>query len=65
MSDHTYRVRDLIYRAGTVSQPDDRGTPVHDAVCVCGWHSAVYPARVGAELAGEQHQATAPHDGAA
>jgi hypothetical protein len=64
MSDHMYRVRDLVYRAAG-SKLDDVGTWVHDAVCGCGWQSAVYAARVGAELAGEQHQATAPHDGAA
>jgi len=64
MSDHTYRIRDLTWRAAD-SKPGDAGTAIHDAVCACGWQSAVYPARVGAELAAEQHYATAPHDGVA
>ena len=64
MSDHTYRVRDLVRRAAD-SKRGDAGTSIHDAVCACGWQSAVYTTYVGAELAAEQHQATAPHDGAA
>jgi hypothetical protein len=63
MSDHTYRVRDLIYRAP--SKPGDAGTAVSDAVCMCGWQSAVYNTMAAAEIAAEQHVATAPHDGAA
>jgi hypothetical protein len=61
MSDHTYRVRDLVWRSADETL-DDAGT-VHDAMCVCGWQSPVYPTYVGAELAAGQHSTTAPHVG--
>ncbi len=58
MTDHTYRLRPLTWR---VRPTDEDGLPVFDAVCGCGWQSAVYGSEAGAQIAADQHVATAPH----
>ena len=57
MSDHTYRV-DAYFRA-------EKRFTLYAARCACGWTSAGWFTEAAAQREGEQHTATAPHDGVA